>query len=553
MIGSSRVMRTLGLGFLAFSGLTCSLQDAPTGPGSPAVAGFQVSPVLPPSFSRFAVGLGIERVHLVLQSHRSTVLEDTIIPFAPTAASLTIRLPILLSSSAESLTVSLSYETLTGTVLFTGQQTILVRPGTATTPPQVPVAYVGPGADVAYLYVTPSDSVISFGDTAYMDVQAYDSLNQLVTGVYISWQTDNPAVSIDAQGRIPAPSQQEAAVVYAQTPNGSQGATVVYFAPGQVAITPDSVELLPGQTLYFGAYGAPFGNTNWTVNGIVGGDSTVGTIDQLYGMYTAPSTVPSPATVSVCASVAADTSCAEVTVASPPSPGGDVIILGDTYLLSDAALGAQPGNRTFATQMVTYGGTGPRVAGRNVIFDRGRSAACLASGLCADSALNSLTNALTTAGYSIQRVDTASVYRNIGAGVKVIVFWNPEVYLSDRETNELKKFARQGGRIIIVADDTTSLGGSQSNALSVAGDMIYRLSSGGLYYSYADVSCGGAADITGPIMPHQSTTGVSAARINCGTELYNSGGGGYPLLISGQQIVGGVIKVDPTPQVTYGG
>jgi hypothetical protein len=465
---------------------------------------------------------------------------------------MTLRLPVLLSSVVESLTVQLSYETVSGTVLFTGQQVIEVIAGRSTTPPQIPIAYVGPGANVAYLYVTPADSVVSFGDTALMDVQAYDSSNQVVPGVYISWQADDPAIVIDAQGRLRAPSATGSAVVYAQTPNGTQGGALVYFAPGQIGLTPDSIEILPGQVYYFSVYGpGQFGSYTWTVNGIVGGNSTIGTIDQLYGMYTSPAAVPSPSIVTVCASLLADTSCAEVQLATPPTPGGDLVLLGDTYLLTDAALSSQAGNRAFSNQLVTYGGPGSRVAGRSVIFDRGRNAPCLASGACSDSALNSLTTVLTNAGFSIQRVDTPSVYRSIAAGVKVIFLWNPALYLSDRETNELKRFAREGGRIVLVADDTTSAG-TGSNLLSVAGDVIYRL---GVrhYYNYTDAGCGGPVDVVAPgILPHQSTAGLAAVRMNCAAEVGDNGGG-YPLLIVNQQAVAGVGKIDPRPYVNYGG
>jgi hypothetical protein len=546
-------LRAATLAFIAFSGLTCSLQDDATGPGSPSVAGFQIAPVVPPEFSRFAVGLGIEQIHLVVQRLRAEVLRDTVIPFAPTATSLTIRLPVLLSARAESLQVQLSYETITGTVLFTGQRTILVNAGLSTTTPQVPLSYVGPGANVSYLYVTPSDSVFSFGGTAVLDVQAYDTVGAQVPNVYVNWQTDDPSIAIDAQGRLRVPNSSGMAVIYAQTPNGSFGGTRVYFAPGQTALTPDSVEVMPGQTLYFSTYGPGlFGSYSWTVNGIPGGDSTVGTIDQFYGIYAPPAVPPIPARVNICASQAADTVCAQVTVASPPSPAGDLVVLGDTYLLTDGALTSQAGNRTLASQLATYSGAGSRVAGRTIIFDRGRNAPCLASGVCADSALNSLTNQLVNTGYQIRKVDTAAVYKNIGPAVKVIVMWNPQVYLDDRETNELKRFARQGGRIVLVADDTTSLGGSSSNVLNVVGDMIYRLSYGGAYPSYTDAACGIPSDVTGTgIHTHQTTSGVTTIRMSCATELGISSGG-YPLLTINQQVVAAAVKVNPTPDINSG-
>jgi len=70
------------------------------------------------------------------------------------------------------------------------------------------------------------------------------------------------------------------------------------------------------------------GSTNtavtWSVNGVVGGNATVGTISTA-GLYTAPSTVPSPATVTVTAtSQAISTSSASAAVVILPAISGTV-------------------------------------------------------------------------------------------------------------------------------------------------------------------------------------------------------------------------------------
>jgi hypothetical protein len=69
------------------------------------------------------------------------------------------------------------------------------------------------------------------------------------------------------------------------------------------------------------------GNSNqsvtWDVNGVVGGNSAVGFVDSISGLYTAPSLVPSPATVTVHATSNAVTSAvgsASVTITNPAPP-----------------------------------------------------------------------------------------------------------------------------------------------------------------------------------------------------------------------------------------
>ena len=62
-----------------------------------------------------------------------------------------------------------------------------------------------------------------------------------------------------------------------------------------VAVSPTSVTLAPGTVQNFGATVTGSTNTSvaWSVNGIAGGNATVGTITAA-GLYTAPAAVPSP-------------------------------------------------------------------------------------------------------------------------------------------------------------------------------------------------------------------------------------------------------------------
>jgi len=73
-----------------------------------------------------------------------------------------------------------------------------------------------------------------------------------------------------------------------------------------------------GRTKQFTATVQNSSNTSviWKVNGVAGGNSTVGTVSAS-GLYKAPSAVPNPATVTVSATAAADqtkTATAAVTV-----------------------------------------------------------------------------------------------------------------------------------------------------------------------------------------------------------------------------------------------
>ncbi|MDB6088943.1 MAG: Peptidase and in kexin sedolisin [Gammaproteobacteria bacterium] len=94
-----------------------------------------------------------------------------------------------------------------------------------------------------------------------------------------------------------------------------------------VAISPAAATVnAGGGTAAFAATiaNAPDTAATWQVNGIVGGNATVGTIST-NGLYTAPNAIPSPATVTITAVPAADptiSATAQVTVAAAASSHG---------------------------------------------------------------------------------------------------------------------------------------------------------------------------------------------------------------------------------------
>lgn len=102
--------------------------------------------------------------------------------------------------------------------------------------------------------------------------------------------------------------------------------------PVTVSVSPTTVNTLypnltgaPPQTQLFTAtvHNSTNQAVNWEVNGVAGGNATVGTIDT-GGNYTAPVTVPNPATFNVTAIAQADTTKkgnASVTIQTPTPPG----------------------------------------------------------------------------------------------------------------------------------------------------------------------------------------------------------------------------------------
>jgi serine protease len=105
--------------------------------------------------------------------------------------------------------------------------------------------------------------------------------------------------------------------------NANSGKCAASALPVTVAVTPPTMSVQAGAMLTFMAAVTNSSNTavTWSVNGVAGGNSTVGMIST-GGVYTAPTTVPSPATVTVKATSAADSTksaSAQVTITAPVS------------------------------------------------------------------------------------------------------------------------------------------------------------------------------------------------------------------------------------------
>jgi len=105
----------------------------------------------------------------------------------------------------------------------------------------------------------------------------------------------------------------------APPPAGSNGCP-----PVNVTVSPVTTNVNTAATQAFGATvaNAQATGVTWQVNGVTGGNATVGTISTA-GLYTAPAVVPSPATVTVTATSVEDSTrsgSAQLTVTAPPPP-----------------------------------------------------------------------------------------------------------------------------------------------------------------------------------------------------------------------------------------
>lgn len=137
--------------------------------------------------------------------------------------------------------------------------------------------------------------------------------------------------------------------------------------PVSVFISPTTASVDIGNTVQFTATVRNTTNTavNWLVNDVAGGNATVGTITT-GGLYTAPATVPSPATVTVKAMSVADPSksaSATVTITAPPivvtiSPTTATVTIGQTQQFTAVVTRSANTNVSWSVSSGTQGDPG---------------------------------------------------------------------------------------------------------------------------------------------------------------------------------------------------
>ncbi len=208
---------------------------------------------------------------------------------------------------------------------------------TITAPPAVTVS------------VAPATAALSLGATRQFTATVANSSNTGVTWAVNNVSGGNAMVgTISAAGlytapmALPSPATVtvSATSMASATAKGSAVVTLSSGPPVSVTITPTSSAVSLGATRQFAATVANSSNmaVTWTVNGITGGNSTVGTVSAS-GLYAAPAALPTPATVTVRATSVASPSAyadAQVTLsAGPPvtvtvSPTAATVSTGNT-------------------------------------------------------------------------------------------------------------------------------------------------------------------------------------------------------------------------------
>ena len=305
----------------------------------------------------------------------------------------------------------------------------------------------------------------------------------------------------------------------AQSPGGNKVITVFNPAPGggsatsnflvnAFLLTPFQVAKSVGQRQQF-LEAAGDVSLIWSVNGIDGGNSTFGTIDE-YGLYTAPNAVPSPSSFRVCARVSTNASvlaCGVVTMSAAAAAGRDLVVLNDLNPLLDNAM-ADANHKTMVRNMVVFTPVGARAGATVAQLDCGRQ-----TQFGEDCSLSAMRTEIAAAGLSVNRVDSSSgTLTSIPANVKVLFLLMPVSPFTSAEVNTLKTFMSEGARIVFVGENGEDYG------MTALDDLMVKM--GSTLRGVGDyVHCEGA--VLGPdrLRPHQITMGMTQLTVNCASSL----------------------------------
>lgn len=159
-------------------------------------------------------------------------------------------------------------------------------------------------ANTVSVTVTPASATVSVNQTRQFSATVNNSPNQSVTWRVNGVAGGNSTVgTINSSGLYTAPANGINVTVQATSvadPSKVGSASVTVQGTVNISISPTSATVRVRKTR---AFTATVSNTTnkavtWQVNGITGGNSTVGTISSL-GTYRAPNSVPAPNTVQV--------------------------------------------------------------------------------------------------------------------------------------------------------------------------------------------------------------------------------------------------------------
>lgn len=261
--------------------------------------------------------------------------------------------------------------------------------------------YAGsPPAKEVVVLINPPRATVALGQTQQFQASVTGATNAAITWDVNAIPGGSPATGTissagfyTAPANLPNPPTITVTAVSQASPQANASAIVTLTGTLQISLTPGSASVPASGAQVFTATVSGAGNlpttVTWSVNGVAGGSQAIGTIianGPNSAVYTAPSTIPSPPTVTIAATSTADPTksatatvtitCADTNSISPSSAN---LALGQTQSFTASLCAARTaqiiwdvngiagGNATFGTIAVTSPTTATFMAPQNLL------------------------------------------------------------------------------------------------------------------------------------------------------------------------------------------
>jgi hypothetical protein len=246
-----RIASTL---LIAVGVATCSdtppvaVKHSSLGPNGAAAGRVAFQPVFSAAALQIAQGLsdfGIkyDRVRVVLVRPVADTAKDTTIAFTPGGPDITLNLTVDVRSPDEAFDVGIDYLSDPG-IVFHGHGRVHSHAQDQPAPPdeQISIDYVGPGANVTRIAISPRTIIVPPDMAVGFVVAAFDANNSPVSTVPLRWTTSDPSLAtITSTGSMHALGRRGNVVITAVTPTGVTDRVNAVVVP-----TPTSIALIDG-------------------------------------------------------------------------------------------------------------------------------------------------------------------------------------------------------------------------------------------------------------------------------------------------------------------
>jgi hypothetical protein len=172
-----------------------------------------------PTTADAVFGASIDSVDVTVSRRNESTALQTVIPFPAREEGLRVTIDVPLEQKVETLYVYIGLRAGQST-LYNSYGQVVLRVGTVPAAPALPLEYVGPGSDAAFVNISPRTAFVLPGGTLQFSATVQNT-SQAIVAAPIAWSVnDTRLATISPGGLLTARSVSGSVRVRALTPTG---------------------------------------------------------------------------------------------------------------------------------------------------------------------------------------------------------------------------------------------------------------------------------------------------------------------------------------------